>query len=419
MEVVSISSASEDEWESDAEADQHPLPLTWEGKTRADIYNLFLNAQHHVRQGDADTAEGMLTAAGRAYAHLLGRTHEETSKVVYTLATFYVEHDRIADAYSVIEKSCREYVDELGIEHRQTQQHLSHIVELLHGWNRDDDALAFLARAKSLAEGNAYSSTTRGRKRRKTPRVSSARATKPTNSQNTTLVDCMDSISNNADLVQLDYAISVTRNHATAKDEAVEQVLLKIINCGYDIQKTPIQHLQAWAELLKLYQTQGKVHFNYHRFVSARQAFDNIMSQYPWSLPTRERFKSLKVIEAALEVAAAFVKADYMDHDRLMFQKCEEKATEVFGSHDERTIWMLISIGLVYQNHKGWDRAKPWFEQALAAAMDEYGDDDGILISLEEAMEVRHFSYLSDEGRPYRTIFGVSGLRIMPTRLHL
>ena len=181
-----------------------------------------------------------------------------------------------------------------------------------------------------------------------------------------------------------------------------------------------MQHLQAWAELLRLHHATNKVQSNYARFVDAREAFDKTMNRYPWwDRQSREKFKSQKVMEAALELSAAFVKCGFFDQAKRMFQKCHDNASAYFGDHDERTIWLLISIGLVYQKYSGWAVAKQWFASALAAAMLKYDLDDGIVISLEEALEVKHFSYLNDEGRPYKTIFGVGGLKIMPTRLHL
>ena len=80
---------------------------------------------------------------------------------------------------------------------------------------------------------------------------------------------------------------------------------------------------------------------------------------------------------------------------------------------------MLISIGLVYQRYRSWEEAKLWFQYALSMSMQVFDEKDGIRMSLEEAMDVNHFSYITEEVRPYKTVFGVSGLKIMPTRLHM
>jgi len=415
MEIASVTpSASSDGWESDGEAEINPLPLVWEGKTQDDIHNIFLEAQRQIRDGQTNNSEEMLNIAITGYEYLLGPIHEETVKVSFTLATFFVEQNRIPEAYKVIERSSRLHFEQLGIDHKRTQQHIMNVVELLNGWNRNDDALAFLGRAKELAEGNDKPAGRKtGRRGQRVPKQLAA-------TQQTLLESAIRSVSNASNLDQLDYGLSIARTHASTKDEAVEQILLETIyQSGLNIEKAALQHIQAWAELLDVERTENRSQQNLARFDYALQAFKKVVDQFPWNQPTREKFKSQKLIEACLELGATFVKADFLDDARRIFQKCDEKATEAFGSDDERTIWMLISIGLVYQKYKGWSAATQWFEQALAAAMGVYDKDDGVIISLEEAMEVKHFSYLNDEGRPYKTIFGVGGLRIMPTRLHM
>ncbi|KAF2833878.1 hypothetical protein CC86DRAFT_16155 [Ophiobolus disseminans] len=418
-EVMTVSSSSSsDEWESEPEADANPLPLIWDGKTQSDVHTLFLNARNHARNGEADVAEAMLQSAVTGYSYLLGPAHEETDKVVHTLATFYYEHDRLPDAYKVLEQSCRAHVQKVGIEDRRAYQYVLSVVELLNGWNKEDDALAFLARAKELVEQGDSRIRVTGRRQRKrglnTHRESG-------NTQDSLLSKAARSIADNPqDPTKLDYGLSVARAHTSTNATATEQLLLTTINqCGQDTNKLAVQRLKAWAELLRLYQKSGGETADISSFENAHTAFTGVMRRFPWHEKTRKKFESFRVIEAALELVAAFVKANYLEDAKRMFQRCEEQATATFGDDDERTIWMLISIGLVYQTHRGWDEASPWFQQALNIAMAKYEEDDGIRISLEEAMEVRHFSYVNDEGRPYKTIFGVGGLKIMPMRLHM
>ena len=104
-----------------------------------------------------------------------------------------------------------------------------------------------------------------------------------------------------------------------------------------------------------------------------------------------------------------------------MFRDASDKAAVIFGSDDERTVWVLITIGLVYQTHMTWDDAEEWFEGAFSAALANkaWGPKDGIVRALQNAMDHRHFSYVSDKGRPFKTVFGVSGITIRPGRLHL
>ena len=120
-----------------------------------------------------------------------------------------------------------------------------------------------------------------------------------------------------------------------------------------------------------------------------------------------------------MELIGTMLKAGNTDEALRLFRRVDEKAETVFGRDDERTVWIYISIGLFFQQHgSGWATARPWFEQALAAAMNTFPTRDGIVRSLEKALEKGHFSYLSDEGRPFKTIFGVSGIVVRPGRLH-
>jgi tetratricopeptide (TPR) repeat protein len=418
-EVMTISSSSSsDEWESESETDANPLPLMWNGNTQSDVQTLFLNARNRARDGDAATAEAMLQSAVTGYSYLLGPAHEETNKVVNTLATFYYEHDRLQDAYKVLEKSCRAHVRKLGMQDRRTYQHILNVVELLHGWNKGDDALAFLARAKELAEqGDSRTSPTTGRRRNRSPTATQ----RPKTAQDSLFLEAARSLSGNPqDPTELEYGLSVARAHISTNGMAVEQLLLATINqCGQDTNKLAIQRLKAWTELLRLYQRSNDDTASITSLGNAHAAFTDVMRRYPWHETTRRKFESFGVIEAALGLIVPFVKVNYLSDAKRMFQLCEEQATATFGYEDERTIWMFITIGLVYQRYRGWDEARHWFEQALNIAMVKYQEDDGIRISLEEAMEVHHFSYINDEGRPYKTIFGVGGLKITPMRLHM
>lgn len=151
-------------------------------------------------------------------------------------------------------------------------------------------------------------------------------------------------------------------------------------------------------------------------FSSAYIFLTSSWDNFPWN---PKNPKSLDLIEASLELTSSVLKGGLANDAKRMFSLIGEKARNVFCDDDERLIWTYISIGIVYQNAKSWPNAKPWFERAFAEADANYGEKDGIYQSLELALEKRHFSYISDEGRPFKTIFGVCGLTIRPNRLHL
>jgi tetratricopeptide (TPR) repeat protein len=407
----------EDDWESDSDSERDQLPLMWNGHTRSDVHALFQQAGELARHRDPSRAESLFQDAVKGYQRLVGPMHEETSKVVFTLATFYFEQDHLAKAYSLLEKNGRIYLKNLGIHHRRTQQHVADIVQLLHGWGKEDDALAFLARASepTLQTRPMYDTN-----RQQKPRNASDASRPKGASQDSTLAEAIKSINDNPqDPDQLNYGLSVIRTHGFVGGEGVRELLMITIKaCGQDVDRLAVQRLKTWGELLRFHQRTSHDNIDVQMFKNAHIAFCDVLNRFPWN-ERKNKFKSFEVIEAALELVAPFVKATYLNDAKRMFQMCEDNSRARFGDEDERTIWMFISIGLVYQRYTTWTEAGPWFERALNAAMEKYNEDDGIRIALEEAMELKHFSYVNDEGRPFRTIFGVGGLKITPMRLHM
>jgi tetratricopeptide (TPR) repeat protein len=378
QDAMSISSeTSSEEWESEPDEDPEPLPLLWNGHTRSDVHRIFHNAQSLARTGDFETAEAMLKKSVPGYKYLLGPTHEETSKVVFTIATFYFERDRFQDAYQMLEESCRIHLQTAGIYDRRNQQHVQNVVELLNGWNREDDALAFLARAGELAKkSRTRANVTKNIHRRK----SSAPSRRLDNAQNSLLLEAARSISDDPqNPTQLSYGLSIASTYGSTRNDAVEQILQTTINqCGQNTERLTVHRLKAWAELLRLYQRTNDTIVSKQTFQNAHNAFMNVLRGYPWHERTKRKFESFQVLEAALELVAPFVKDNYLVVARRMLQMCEEKVTPVFGDDDERTIWMYISIGLMYQKYRDWNDARPWFERALSAAMEKYDENDGI-----------------------------------------
>lgn len=412
MEVIT----SSDEWESEDEQEP-PLPLVWNGMTAKDLVSLIRNAQNCNRNGNTRSAEAMLKKAFKGCGYLHGPAHEETTKVGVSLATFYVEHERIPEAYKVIEDCTRAYIESYGMTDRRTLQLISNVAELLNGWNREADALAFLARAKEFA-----AKTSNG------PKINQWTGQSEENTftaqlygdQNQQIADLVQSISGVTDPTHLESSISLARTYVLAKDEAIEELFWAVIlQCDLDPMKLAIQRVQAWAGLLKLYQETGKVLSHGPQFETAKAVFDGLLANFPPYHPTRDKLNRMRIVEVLLELAGIFLKASYAEYAKDMFRRCAEKASDMFEWDSEQTIWILITVGLLYQSNIGWSAAVEWFEGAYAAALQKFGDDDGITISLAEARETHHFSYINDDGRPFRTIFGVCGLSIRPARLHL
>lgn len=211
----------------------------------------------------------------------------------------------------------------------------------------------------------------------------------------------------------------VARARIAANDHTAEQLLIATIaQCEKRPAQLSRENLVARGELLKLYQKLGTATAHRGAFMEAMDSLKFAWDSYEWD---EEAFATFEFVEAALQFIANILKSGYNMQARRMFLVAGEKAALVFGSDDERTVWVLITIGLVYQTYMTWNEAEEWFDQAFAAALAnrDWGPKDGIVKSLQAARDQRHFSYVSSEGRPYKTVFGVSGIKIMPGRLHL
>ena len=397
---------------SEAEHGDKALSLGWNGNSISEITALFRAAQSHA---DSERAETMFLKALKGYGVLLGPTHEDATKVAIAVANFYTEQGRFNDADKVVEELCQHYITKFGFKHRRTQQVILQVVELLNGCDRRIDALAFLSRSKELAEDDSEEGFRRPNKRSKSRRQGSISrrhaATPPAE-----ILDA-EEITAGSDPDQIEYGIQVARTHVAVKDEAVEAYLKAIIeHCDGHGEALEIQNLRARCELSNFYSKIGQVHSHNSAFSSAIGTAEAIIRRERWD---KGHFKSFETMEALLELVASVLKAGFDLQAAATFTEIVQKADNNFGWDDERTIWAKISIGIVYQRYRNWESAKPWFEFAYAASFAANGEEDGITRSLQTAMEKRHFSYVADEGRPFKTIFGVSGLTLRPNRLHL
>ena len=307
------------------------------------------------------------------------------------------------------------HISSLGINHRKTKQHILHVAELLNGLNRGEDALTFLNHAWDTAasqDDEMSKETEAGRKSK-----CKDKQQQPTITGQQRLQQINEGIILNPSPATVNHGLDAAELHANGYERAVEALLRAIEHqCTQNPANLVVQGLRARSELLKYYIKHNVVADHYSDFSTVTELFVVSWARATWD---RESFKCHEIIEASMELAAAVLRADLTSDANWMFHEIRMKTSNVFGVDDERTIWTAISIGLVYQRYRTWSEARPWFEQAYAAADAVWGLKDGITKSLEKSLEKRYFSYINDEGRPFKTIFGVSGMKIMPTRLHI
>ena len=410
--VGPTSSLEQSEKESDLTNFVFPI-LSWNNISRADLPAHLSRAQALSRQGDVQGAERMFFETLTGHRQMLGPVHESTIKVTYSLASFLAEQDRASEADKVLDELSRTLTGKRGLGHKSTQQHVLHVAHLLNGWNRPNEALAYLSHVKELIDQNTDDQH-HGR-RVTIPQSTTARNTVAEDRQ---FDQGFPQTPHSSDPSDNENAMANPRTSVTGDPNAAEAPLLEAIHrCESNINELALQALQAWIELLKLHERWNTTEEQTKsRFENARQAFLKVVTTYHWG---EEKVKCQDVMEKLLELAAVFLKSPYSGWAAAMFRQAIQKAEAIYGEYDEHTIWVAISIGLVYQNYSGWDVARTWFESALSSAMAEYGEDDGITQSLLQARKSKRFSYVTDEGRPFKTIFGVSQMIIRPGRLHL
>ena len=393
------------------------LPLSWHGHSAADLQTMLGMARDSRNIGAIDEAEDMFQQVLLGMAHISGKTNGDRVTVAYNLADLYADSSRINDAISVIEEVIQDHLSVYGCEDAKTQQNVLHAVELLNGWNRPADALALISLSCELLNSSSRHRQTRvgeGIASRKGKAVQRSFR----NDTHTDLSQVTESILEDASPARIDYGLGVARTHVAAKDRAVEGLILATIFQSENNPDLSGQYLKAYAELLKLYDSLGQADEHQAAFEDALASLKSTWAAYSWD---RSEIEAFDFIEAALQLIANALKCGYRTQAWPMFREVADMASSIFQSDDERTVWVLITIGLVYQTHVTWDAAEEWFDEAFSAALanKSWGPKDGIVRSLQNARDHQHFSYVSDEGRPFKTIFGVSGITIRPGRLHL
>ena len=419
-EIGFVQDASEDDSDDATDVgslDGGRLALRWPGHSRADLYEMWRMALKSRDTGKLDEAEALLSQASIGLANVIGKTNGDTVKVAYNLADLYATTGRMEEAMALVEKVMQNHLQVYGCGDRRTQQNVLQAVELLNGWNREADALGLLSLSKELLNSSTSAHNTSkagGRISRK------GKATqKPIRkSAQFDLSGVTQSVLQDSTAASIAHGLGVARTHVAVKDRATENLLLAIISqCG----RSPalrVQHLKGLAELLGLYGKLGEANKHGAEFQDALGSLERAWEAYEWE---EESIESFDFMEAALQLVANALKYGYRTEANILFNMASEKASEIFGYEDERSVWVNISIGIVYQTHMSWDDAEEWFERAYTSALANkaWGPKDGIVRSLHNALHRHHFSYVSDEGRPYKTVFGVSGITVRPGRLHL
>ena len=361
----------------------------WNGDSISEMTAIFRAAQSHASHADMERAEVLFLKALKGYGVLLGPTHEDATKVAIAVANFYTEQGHFNDADMVVEDLCQHHIKKLGIKHRRTQQVIVQVVELMSNHDREIDALTFLSRSKELAEADNQVVFRKPNKRSKTRRqgiISRRHAAAPSAKD----LDAAQEITAGSVPDQVEYGVQVDHTHVAAKDEGVEAFLKAIVtHCEHHDEFLEIQILRAACELSKIYSQLGQNDSHDSIIWNAISRAEAIIYRQKWD---KGSSKSFRTMEALLQLVASALKAGFDFKAAATLTKMGQKAENDFGWDAEITIWAKISIGIVYQRHRSWESAKPWFESARAASFAANGEEDGLTRTLQTAMEEPHYS---------------------------
>lgn len=328
--------------------------------------------------GSLEAAENKFRAVLDGLRNLLPPMHEYTNNVAYDLISFYARHDRMNDADAIVQWTCEQHMERFGVDHKKTVAHVLRIVDIFRSCSRIDDAITLIYQTFEAYEelmGSTSKSDDRSatrKQRHKTPfRRPPAKDTNriPVSTDEPALVT---------------YQLGLADARVETKDEAVEPLLLGLIaQCEKHPEKLAVQALKARGSLINLYERRGEN-------LKVEEALDEARAMVLTVLNSEHK-KIEAILDASVELAGWFVKAEHYEAADTIFLKVESKAVDFFGSDDDRTINTLIRIGMIYQGQQRWIDARPRFEQALAASMVSSGLDDDLTKRLEAALDNRHY----------------------------
>ncbi len=122
---------------------------------------------------------------------------------------------------------------------------------------------------------------------------------------------------------------------------------------------------------------------------SAMQALRMILAE---CLPV-----TLASLRAAVDLAQLVLQTGRVEDAEKIFSDVGLMAVSRLGADKDETIQMMVSIGVLFQDHDEWGFAKGWFEKALQASVKSSGLQTDQSRRLQVALEEGLYE-LEDEG---------------------
>ena len=238
-------------------------------------------------------------------------------------------------ATDIISKVIDDHVVALSLESESAQKIILDVAELLNRWGRP-------------RERREASSTTH----RSCNAVNQEGALECSGLD---LDHVIQSIKRDLTSAKIDRGLLIARRSTAPETQAAEALLLAIISkCeGNDDHK--IQLLKARSELLKLLKKLNRESEYITATELALDSLDRVWRDFDWCSDEEETFI---FITAALELLTNAMKCGCLLGTRKSLREVSQKASDKFGVDDDRTVGILISIGLVYQALSTWDVAE-------------------------------------------------------------
>jgi thioredoxin-like negative regulator of GroEL len=114
--------------------------------------------------------------------------------------------------------------------------------------------------------------------------------------------------------------------------------------------------------------------------------------------------KSMSLLDAGVDLANMFVKANRFKEADAMFSQVERDLTDTASDDDcDNAIDLLIDISMLYQRYKRWNDARARFEHALALTISPRGAECRLARRLQTALDNRNFSLSSFPGLEHKS----------------
>ena len=349
--------------------------------------------------GEWDEAEAKFREALAGCQVLLSPIHEHTRIYIYGLAEFYAQHDRMKDAYVLLDWMTDRILSKAA-EVETFLCHLLKIAELLRRWSRLEDAKVFgmqliqLVRtihAEQIISAADISATI--------PHVSKSQSVLTGTLSNQGLQNLFMPLSTQGvadpseshDRNLIDSQLSLALVCVEANDKEGERFLMAIIDqCRYHPTDLMAQSLKAWTGIVDLYRRLGKTSDMTAALLQTREILVRISKS--------DYRKSKSLPKVAIETAKLYFNVGKDDMGAEILSRVECRIADAFDDEVDITCDLLIGIGVWFQDKERWRDARPRFERALALALAEHGVKCKMVKQLELTLE--HHYYTPQAKRP-------------------